>query len=97
VSIRVPWLDALGLRDSGDLVHLIESSPQIEVVCTGHVHQEFSGRIGAARMYTTPSTCVQFGARSEKSFDTRTAGYRTFLLEDHGHSTRVNRLSGSPG
>jgi Icc protein len=62
------------------------------VICAGHVHQEFAGRIGAAAMVTTPSTCVQFGAHTEKSFDTRAAGYRTFRLDD-GYHTEVHRLS----
>lgn len=92
VAINVAWLDKIGLDGADDLVKIIEASPQIKVVCSGHVHQEFAGHIGAAAMYTTPSTCVQFGARAGKSFDTRAAGYRTFRL-DEGHHTEVHRLS----
>ena len=92
VAINVDWLDKIGLDEAADLVDLIKASPQIEVICAGHVHQEFAGQIGAAAMYTTPSTCVQFGARTEKSFDTRAAGYRTFRLGD-GCNTEVHRLS----
>jgi Icc protein len=92
VAINVDWLDKIGLDGASDLVNLIAASPQIKVICAGHVHQEFTGRIGPAAMYTTPSTCVQFGARSEKSFDTRAAGYRTFRLDD-GYHTEVHRLS----
>ena len=93
IPVNIPWLDGLGMKEAGELVALIERSPQVKVVCSGHVHQEFTGRIGGAAMYTTPSTCVQFGARTEKSFDTRAAGYRTFTLESDGHSTEVHRLS----
>ncbi len=92
IAINVDWLDKIGLDGASDLVDLIEASPQIKVICAGHVHQEFAGQIGAAAMYTTPSTCVQFGARTEKSFDTRAAGYRTFRLDD-GYQTEVHRLS----
>jgi Icc protein len=91
IAINVDWLDKIGLDGSADLIDLIALSPQIKVICAGHVHQEFAGRIGAAAIYTTPSTCVQFGARSEKSFDTRAAGYRTFRLDD-GYHTEVHRL-----
>ena len=77
VAINVDWLDKIGLDEASDLVNLIEASPQIKVICAGHVHQEFTGQISPAAVYTTPSTCVQFGARGEKSFDTRAAGYRT--------------------
>ena len=41
----------------------------------------------------TPSTCVQFGARTEKSFDTTAAGYRLLQLDENFH-TEVHRLSG---
>ena len=91
VAINVDWLDEIGLDGAADLVDVIEASPQIKVICAGHVHQEFAGRIGAVAMYTTPSTCVQFGVRAEKSFDTRAAGYRTFRLDDDCH-TEVHRL-----
>lgn len=92
IAINVDWLDKIGLDGAEEFVELIEASPQIKVVCSGHVHQEFAGQIGAAAVYTTPSTCVQFGARTEKSFDTRAAGYRTFRLDD-GYHTEVHRLS----
>ena len=91
ITINVAWLDKIGLEGAADLIELIEASPQVKVVCAGHVHQEFAGHIGAAALYTTPSTCVQFGARTEKSFDTKAAGYRTFRLDD-GYHTEVHRL-----
>jgi Icc protein len=92
VAISVDWLDRIGLDDAQDLIELIKASPQIKAVCAGHVHQEFEGRIGSAAIYTTPSTCVQFGARTEKSFDTKAAGYRLLQLDDDCH-TQVHRLS----
>ena len=92
VAIRVDWLDKIGLSNAQNLIELIEASPQIKAVCAGHVHQEFEGRIGSAALYTTPSTCVQFGARNEKSFDTTAAGYRLLQLDENFH-TEVHRLS----
>ncbi|NIM29429.1 MAG: phosphodiesterase [Gammaproteobacteria bacterium] len=94
VAINVAWIDKLGLHDPDDLIGIIEGSPQIKAVCAGHVHQEFCGQIGAAAVFTTPSTCVQFSARAEKAFDTRAAGYRTFRLEE-SCQTEVHRLSDS--
>ena len=93
VPINVAWLDDLGLNESTGLIELIENSPQMKMVCAGHVHQEFSGQIGAAAMCTTPSTCVQFSARAEKAFDTRMAGYRTFTLDANDYRTEVHRLT----
>ncbi|MDH3377852.1 MAG: phosphodiesterase [Gammaproteobacteria bacterium] len=92
MDINVGWLDKIGLDGAADLVDLIMASPQIKAICAGHVHQEFTGQIGAAKMYTTPSTSVQFGARTGQSFDTSAAGYRTFRLDD-GYHTQVHRLS----
>jgi Icc protein len=92
VPVNVAWIDALGLYDAADFVALIEASPQIKLICAGHVHQEFGGRVGAAAVYTTPSTCVQFGARKEKTFDIRMAGYRTITLAKDGYHTEVHRL-----
>jgi Icc protein len=91
ISIKVEWLDKIGLDGAFDLIDLVEASPQIRVICAGHVHQAFKGRIGAAAVYTTPSTCVQFGARSEKSFDRKAAGYRILDLDD-SHHTQVHRI-----
>lgn len=93
IPINVAWIDKLGLNEPTALVELIAASPQIKVVCAGHVHQEFMGQIGGAAMHTTPSTCVQFAARAEKMFDTTAAGYRTFILDEHGYHTEVHRLS----
>ncbi len=93
VPIDVAWIDELGLEQAAGLVQMVEATPAVKVVCAGHVHQEFSGRIGEAAMYTTPSTCVQFGARAEKSFDTKMAGYRSFTLTADGYHTEVHRLS----
>ena len=95
IPIDVAWIDELGLNEAAALVELIETSPQVKVVCSGHVHQEFAGHIGEAAMYTTPSTCVQFGSRTEKSFDIRAAGYRTFKLGEDGYHTEAHRLSDS--
>ena len=93
IPISVDWIDKLGLNEALELVELIAGSPQIKVVCAGHVHQEFVGQIGTATVYTTPSTCVQFGARTEKSFDNKSAGFRVFDLYEDGYHTKVYRLA----
>ena len=87
------WIDNLGMNDTLEFLELIETSPQIRVICAGHVHQEFAGQIGAAALYTTPSTRVQFAARNEKTIDTTKAGYRTIVLDNDGYHTEVHRLS----
>ncbi len=95
VPINVSWLDEIALREPTELVGLIQCSPQVEIVCSGHVHREFEGSIGKAAMYTTPSTCVQFGTRVGKMFDSNAAGYRSFHLHADGFETSVHRLARS--
>jgi Icc protein len=92
IPINVAWLDKLGLNDAAEFLDLVETSPQIRIICAGHVHQEFTGHIGQAALYTTPSTSVQFAARNEKTFDTAQAGYRTVVLEENNFRTEVHRL-----
>ncbi len=94
IAIAVPWMDRQGMRGGDDFVHLVKARPQIKVICAGHVHQSFSGALAGAFMYTTPSTCVQFGATTEFSFDnTKTPGYRVLALGDDGRcQTQVRRL-----
>lgn len=94
--INVAWLDRLGLNDTAEFVELVETSPRIKLICCGHVHQEFAGHLGAAALYTTPSTSVQFAARNDKAFDTSMAGYRSIVLEKDRYHTEVHRLSGMP-
>ena len=93
VPINVAWIDALGLEAGRNFVELVERSAQVKVVCAGHVHQAFSGRIGDALMYTTPSTCVQFAPTNERELDTLTPGYRRFWLEEGGHRSEIRRLA----
>lgn len=92
LPIGVSWLDELGLDDNVRFIDLVARSPHVRAVSAGHVHQESEGRIGAAAVYTTPSTCVQFGARDGEKFDRRAAGYRTFTLAADGVHTAVHRL-----
>ncbi len=94
LPIDVAWLDTLGMNGAEPLVALIADAPQVKLVCAGHVHQAWESRIGNARVCTTPSTCVQFGSRAEKSFDTKAAGYRTITLDTDGRfTTEVHRLA----
>ncbi len=93
IPIDVAWIDELGLDDAAEFVEFIESSSQIKVICAGHVHQDFAGEIGTSAMFTTPSTCVQFGSRSEKSFDPTMAGFRSIVLGNNGYLTKIHRLS----
>ena len=90
-SMSVGWMSSVWMMPAST----IGASPEIKIVCAGHVHREFAGHIGTAEMYTTPSTCVQFGERARGTFDTGTPAYRTFTLGQHHHRTTVHRLGPS--
>ena len=96
-SINTPWLDEIGLRDADRFLQLLNSSPQVRVVCCGHVHQEFRGQHEQVEFLTTPSITVQFRPRTETAeIDSLPAGYRVFdLHEDGSHETEVIRLAPS--
>ena len=60
VTVGSAWLDAIGLVEPEAFHKLIGSAPQVELICCGHVHHEFEGFLGRARVVATPSTGVQF-------------------------------------
>lgn len=93
VPVGVEWLDRIGLQDPQALLDLLERFPRVRAVCSGHVHREHLGRIGAAAFFTTPSTCTQFGAGPEMGYDPVPAGYRTFTLDGDEVRSAVHRLS----
>ena len=93
IPVGVPWLDRIGLQDPGPLVDLITASPQVRVVSAGHVHHEFSGRIGQAAFYTTPSSALQFRPEGEEpAYLATPPGYRVFELDGERYHTEVVRL-----
>ncbi len=93
ISVGSPWLDRIGLTESESLVGMISGSPQIRLVCSGHVHQEFAGKLGEAEVVTTPATSFQFRPREEVPiFDLISTGFRVVTLGTSGYQTRVVRL-----
>ena len=93
ISVRSPWLDRIGLAEPAALVDIISGSTQIRLVCSGHVHQEFAGRLGEAEVLTTPSTSFQFRPKEEVPiFDLVSTGFRVLTLGASGYQTKVVRL-----
>lgn len=93
VELGVPWLDRIGLEDAKLLQDLLEEDPRIRLVCCGHVHHEFSTRVGSAEIVTVPSTGLQFSPISEVAeFVAAPPGYRMIELGVDGYRTTVVRL-----
>ena len=97
VTVGSAWLDAIGLVEPEAFHKLIGSAPQVELICCGHVHQEFEGFLGRARVVATPSTGVQFVPLSEQLVVHAVGpGYRVVELDGRDCRTHVVRLPACP-
>ena len=86
-------MDRIGLQDPEAFCALVESSPQVQLVVCGHVHHEFSGRLGNATVVTTPSTGVQFVPAGETpDFAADPPGYRVIEFDGDSYLTYLVRL-----
>jgi len=94
VDVNCTWLDTIGLKQRDGFVTLIEQSPQVQVICAGHVHHEFESRIGTAQVLTTPSTGVQFDpAYDEPVVAPLLAGCRIIEFDGNGFHSHVLRMT----
>ena len=92
IQVGSPWLDALMLQDADRLLEVLSSSPQIQVVSCGHVHHEFEGQFGEAKVLATPSTGVQFDPTADEPCSSADApGYRVFEFGATRMSSHVIR------
>ena len=93
VDVGSEWMDAIGLGGREALQQLISEEDRIRLVCCGHVHHEFETKIGSAKVYTTPSTGIQFNpAGAAANFAADAPGYRVIEVGPDGFSTHVVRL-----
>lgn len=88
------WLDSINLHNADEFLACIKQFPQVKLVSCGHAHQLSDLTIDHLRIFTTPSTCVQFMPWSEDfKVDTQQPGFRYFQLYANGSfTTYVKRL-----
>ena len=85
VPIGSAWLDAVGLQNGAEVLHVLDRFSNVRVVLAGHVHQAFDTQAGRLRILTTPSTCAQFTPDTEDcKMDLRPPGYRWIELRADG-------------
>ncbi|MCG3203630.1 MAG: 3',5'-cyclic adenosine monophosphate phosphodiesterase CpdA [Elusimicrobia bacterium] len=91
---QTSWLDTMTLKNSNELFQVLDQHPNVRVVLTGHIHQDFSARRGKVEILASPSTCIQFLPKSGKfSIDEQQPGYRWLELRPNGSiKTGVRRL-----
>lgn len=93
VPVGCIWMDRIGLEDAGRLARVVVAAPQVQLVCCGHVHHEFRGRVGEATVLAAPSTAFQFFPKGETPvFDPIPPGARILELDGIQWRTRVVRV-----
>lgn len=90
------WLDAQRIANAEQLLALFDNTPQLRLVCNGHVHQEWSQQRAQYWLLSSPSTCVQFRRNSDSfALEDSLPGYRRLTLYADGrfdtHIVRVKR------
>ena len=93
VPMMSAWMDTMQLHNADEFWQVIAKYPQVRIVLWGHVHQNFDTYRNGVRLLATPSTCVQFAARSVNfAIDSLTPGFRYLqLLPSGGLDTVVVR------
>ena len=67
------------------LFAVLDRFPQVRAVLWGHVHQEIDRQRNGVRLLASPSTCIQFAARSEDfQVSEEQPGYRWLRLHADG-------------
>jgi Icc protein len=85
VAIGSEWLDSLGIVNGEALLEVVGRHDNARALLWGHVHQVFDEQVGALRLLSTPSTCMQFKPRSKRfRYDTLPPASRWLTLHDDG-------------
>lgn len=79
------WIDALRMRNAEQILALLDQTPQLRLVCNGHVHQACQQQRAHYTLLSTPSTCVQFKPNCTIHMeDNSPPAYRHLMLRDDG-------------
>ena len=94
LPVGCAWLDPQRIANAEQVLTLFDNTPQLRVVCNGHVHQENDIQRLHYRLLSTPSTCIQFKRNSaDYAEDDFPPGYRRFVLHADGNfETEVVRV-----
>lgn len=96
VPMGCKWLDTQIVGSADRFFDVIDRYPAVRAIAWGHVHQEFAGERKGVKLFSVPSTCVQFKPKSEDfAVDDANPGYRWFDLHADGRiATGVSRVQG---
>jgi Icc protein len=90
------WLDTQVVRNAEAFWVEIDKASHVRGIAWGHVHQEWEQDRKGVKLFSVPSTCVQFKPLSKDfAVDERSPGYRWFDLHDDGRiDSTVSRVEG---
>ncbi|WP_182407188.1 metallophosphoesterase [Psychrobacter sp. GP33] len=90
------WIDAYITKNAGIFwQQMAEYNSQLQVIISGHTHQEQASTHQGITVYSTPSTCYQFKPNEDEFTYDETArpGYRWLQLANNGQvASWVKRL-----
>jgi Icc protein len=96
MPVGCAWIDAQIVANAEAFWRELAPFPQVRAVLCGHVHQALDSFRGDVRVFTSPSTCIQFTPGSDEfRVDTLSPGYRWLDLHADGRiDSGVERVSG---
>ncbi|MCK0526874.1 3',5'-cyclic-AMP phosphodiesterase [Anaerobiospirillum sp. NML120449] len=92
--VRSNWLDTQTMHNQDEFNNFIAGFPNIKLVLSGHVHQEYDQVHDGIRYIATPSTSIQFEPLSHDfALDMQGPGWRYLRFDRNGGiDTQVFRL-----
>lgn len=84
VDMGSAWIDEIGLKNNAEFFSILDSYDCVKAIVWGHVHQAFEGERKGVKLFSTPSTCIQFKSNSEHFSLEGYPAYRWFDLSDEG-------------
>jgi 3',5'-cyclic-AMP phosphodiesterase len=95
IPIQSRWLDAMGLANASEFLHVLDRHAQVRAVIFGHIHQAFEAKRRGVRYLGCPSSSVQFVSGSPGfALDAIGPGYRYLRLHaDGGLDTSVHHVT----
>lgn len=84
------WLDQHCLKNHADFAEVIRQYPNIKSIGWGHIHQTIEAEWQNCKVFSTPSTCVQFRPSCQHfSVAEDAPGWREIMLMDDGEVASV--------
>ena len=85
LPLGTPWLDKSCIGNGEELLALLGADPRVKAYVCGHVHHASTANHFGVAVFTTPSTCFQFVAGTERfTVDATPPGWRWLELGADG-------------